>query len=58
MGFILNKKNKPSDTPQESHEGAWLVTLNFVSDEARKGYTFEYGFWTRDSSLKVSIIEW
>ena len=61
MGYIFNRKSQPSDAPQESPEGAWLVTLHHLSDEERKGYISETRwsqFWTRDSSLKISIIEW
>ena len=60
-GYIFNPKGKHLSTqaPQESPEGAWLVTLIDVSEEERKGFTIvKKEYWTPDSSLKISIIEW
>ena len=58
-GFIYNNQNQPSDLPQDSPDGAWLVSVINVSDEELKGYKLKEGGgkWLFDNTFKITIIE-
>ena len=59
LGFIYNDQNQPSHLPQDSPEGAWLVSVIDVSDEELKGYKLDVGGgkWLLDNTFKITIIE-
>ena len=57
-GFIFNEENNPSDAPQDSPEGAWLVWLGNESKKILKQYKADKSGWAYDTSLIVAAIEW
>ena len=56
--MIYNKKNNPSDAPQDSPKGKWLVVMHTQSKDIQKQYKANKDGWAIDTSLKVTVIEW